>query len=71
MTKKEDSISKLIDEVKDRVKDEKVLGLAIGGIIGYMLRDKLEGNPELRSTLLGAVSGEALTRLLGDGKDGK
>ncbi len=68
MAKKEDTITKLIDEAKERLKDEKMVGLVAGAIVGYMLRDKLENNAELRNTILGAVGGETVARLLGDGR---
>jgi len=74
MAKKEDIITQLIDETKERLKDEKMVGLVAGAIVGYMLRDKLENNSELRNTILGAVGGETVARLLGDGRtsdDGK
>lgn len=68
MTKKEDIITQLIDETKERLKDEKMVGLVAGAIVGYILRDKLENNSELRNTILGAVGGETVARLLGDGR---
>lgn len=67
---KEDVITTLINETKERLKDEKMIGLAAGAVIGYVLGNKIQ-DQKVRDAIVGAIGGETLGRLLGEGKEKK
>lgn len=67
---KEDVITTLINETKEKLKDEKMIGLAAGAVIGYVLGNKIQ-DQKVRDAIVGAIGGETLGRLLGEGKEKK
>lgn len=69
--KKKDPVIALLEETVKAIKKEKspLLGLAAGAAVGFLCHDKLNQYPKIRDSILGAVGGETIGRLLGDGKE--